>query len=142
MEVQMKDLVEWLGNCKGVTSVTPVSVKIGRTTYKGALYTQHHLPLEGARSQEEYDTTSIYLLANDLPPSHKRNPGSVNTNGIHYVDESGRHWYVAGYMLEGGEGSYYHPFGSHFLLGNWPKNLPIYGKFNTMNITVEEVEEK
>jgi hypothetical protein len=93
------------------TTAAPVLVKIGRTEYVGAIYSQERDTLEGSRAFEAGERTyvqhGIYLLG-DLPASYRRSTRTA-------YDLDGNRYYVAGYFPQD-EPNDFHPFGRMFQL--------------------------
>lgn len=134
----MKQLVEWLEQTNEtrnrevkyhITNVVSATVTIGEVTYHGAMYTRQY------NDDRSNDDTAIYLLCENLPPSYRKNPSTLTKERIHYQDQDGRIWYIAGYMVDDGPTEWYrgihsnktveevnamfreyHPFGKHFQL--------------------------
>lgn len=105
------------------TQAAPVVVRIGKTKYVGALYTQERDTPEGCRAYREgqriYYQRALYLVG-DLPSSYLRSSHTAYVWSDDRMAEgarwySARRWYVAGwYDLDAH--SEYHPFGHMFQL--------------------------
>ena len=73
----------------GITFARNCKLRIGRTTFDAAYYTQDVQPLPGAMIQEPYTRCGYYVLGN-LPASYRyRHAKRYMMNG--------KPWYIAGY---------------------------------------------
>ncbi len=102
------------------TSAAPVLVRIGRTEYPGAFYTQERDVTPGCRAYAEgkrtYSHTMLYLVG-DLPAA------SNGRNVAYRFEGSSRRWYLAGWFQDGRND--YHPFGRMFQLAPDDGAVPV-----------------
>ena len=110
--VNSQDVADWL-NTLDNTSAIPVIIKIGRTEYVGAYYTQLRKINPSTRAyfegKREYYQNAFYLLG-DLPASCKR------SNLMYYRFSDGKtRMYVSGWFDQDLKNEY-HPFGRMFQL--------------------------
>ena len=124
----------WFANL-GCKNVTPVTVKIKGTVYKGMKYTDHRFNNVGIER--------VYLLG-DLPTCYKRKAKTTFT-----FPGDPRDWYICAYMpperfatLED-QFKPFHPFGPHFLLTAWTHNerLDHYEENKYTRVPIEEVHD-
>lgn len=105
-------VTDWLETLEG-TVASPVVVKIGRTIYSGASFSQRRQPDPGTAAYQSgeryYNHGGMYLLG-ELPYAYRRKSTTAFKTPI------GRFpWYVAGwYDLK--VPNEWHPFGQMFLL--------------------------
>lgn len=95
------------------TSAAPVVVRIGRTEYVGATYTQERDTPQGCRAYDAGERTyyqhGLYLVGS-LPASYVR-----SSHTAYRYPNGARRWYVAGWY-DHDEPNDYHPFGRMFQL--------------------------
>jgi hypothetical protein len=107
-----QDVADFL-NARDRTSASPVTVRIGRTTYVGASYSQTRDVDPGCRAYEDGERTYVqsgYYLLGALPASWLRRKSTL------YVTSDDSGWFVGGWFGQDGETNDWHPFGRMFQL--------------------------
>jgi hypothetical protein len=101
----------------GAENVRACTVKIGRSTYEGFSY---GVPKEwGKNPHRAANERRFYLLADEPPPSTKR-------NAVYRIDGDWTEgdWYFGGHVTPEAAADprlrAFHPLGAHFLLMRWP----------------------
>ena len=97
-----EQIVKWLRSLPGVSNVKPVTLAIGKQTWKGAVYTTQ-------------DRDRRYYLVGDRPRPERKT--------CYRFASDHRDWYVESYLdnyddLHEAQKEY-HPFGNHWLLSVW-----------------------
>ncbi len=115
-----QDLAIWLSNIPRTKVISAGTITIRRASYPAVLYTQDRDPLPGARNQNPYTMTAIYVLG-DLPPAYNRRKSTAFR-----LPNDDKDWYIASYSTQEALEKHpeYYPFGSHFLLCPWEAEFP------------------
>jgi hypothetical protein len=105
METKAIKVAKWLLGRQGISSATPVIVRIGRHAYAAAHFTVRHNGVEQER---------LYVLG-ELPPFHNRMRVCYRT------DENTEYtWHILAWQRTTcSEWREVHPFGPHFVLVLW-----------------------